>query len=358
MTAISEAQYQQTGQAWSHSYDVVNRLRYRLRWFVKGRDEVIDLVLIALLADGHVLLEDYPGSGKTTLAKALGDALVPEPESGLPAFQRVQFTPDLLPSDILGFTMFDPEARRFHFQRGPVFTHFLLADEINRTSPKVQAALLEAMGEKQVTIDGITYQMRDPFFVIATQNPLDTAGTFPLPTPQLDRFLFKIRMQHIAREAELDVLRTLHVRQAPPDALEARRLTIHELLAARREVTHSVGVHPLVLETLVNLANLIRAHSRVAQGVSTRSLTQLVPALQARAVLNGRNFVSSEDIEQLAPHALAHRLVCSGGPQDAQTIIAECTRAGIEFLSRQTIAQQPQPAAAYIPNGGYRPPSQ
>ena len=166
---------------------------------------MIDLLIVALLSDGHVLLEDYPGSGKTTLAKALGQSIV-SGETHLEPMRRVQFTPDLLPSDVTGTTIFDPDARTFEFRPGPVFTHILLADEINRTSPKVQSALLEAMGEKQCTIDNTTHSLSELFFVIATQNPLDLAGTFPLPTAQLDRFLFKIRMTHISTQDELDLL--------------------------------------------------------------------------------------------------------------------------------------------------------
>ena len=186
---------------------VASRLRQRLRAVICGRDETIDLVLVALLADGHVLLEDYPGSGKTTLAKTLGGSIAEAgAEDGLPVFRRIQFTPDLLPSDVTGVVVFDPERNLFEFRRGPVFAHVVLADEINRTSPKVQAALLEAMGEKQVTVDDRTHPLDELFFVIATQNPLDLAGTYPLPIAQLDRFLFKVRMGHISRDAELEVI--------------------------------------------------------------------------------------------------------------------------------------------------------
>ena len=191
----------------SQAENVINCLRERLRRAVKGRDEVIDLVLTALLADGHVLLEDYPGSGKTSLAKALGESIHEESTvKGLPTFRRIQFTPDLLPSDMTGVSVFEPAASTFEFRPGPVFTSILLADEINRTSPKVQAAMLEAMAEKQVTVDNVSHPLNDLFFVIATQNPRETAGTYPLPLPQLDRFLFKIKMDHISRDAELEVL--------------------------------------------------------------------------------------------------------------------------------------------------------
>jgi MoxR-like ATPase len=179
----------------------------RARAVVVGRDDVIELVLIALISDGHVLLEDYPGSGKTTLARALGESLrVSGQLHTLPAFRRIQFTPDLLPSDVTGSSVFEMDKNRFTFRAGPIFAHIVLADEINRTSPKVQAAMLEAMAEKQVTVDNETHKLDELFFVIATQNPLDVMGTYPLPTPQLDRFLFKIEMRHIERSAELEVL--------------------------------------------------------------------------------------------------------------------------------------------------------
>ena len=175
-------------------------LRNRMKAQILGRAEVIDLLLVAVLADGHVLLEDYPGSGKTTLAKALGASIVDDrsvADEHIAAFRRIQFTPDLLPSDVTGVSVFDAATSSFHFRRGPIFAHVVLADEINRTSPKVQSAMLEGMAEKQVTVDNVTYPLDQLFFVIATQNPLDLAGTYPLPIAQLDRFLFKIRMDHI-----------------------------------------------------------------------------------------------------------------------------------------------------------------
>src|SRR5215831_14558127 len=193
---------------------VADIIRARIRANVMGRDEVIELVLVSLLADGHVLLEDFPGSGKTTLAKALGHSIVDDrPEDEIADFRRIQFTPDLQPSDVTGVAVFDAATSRFHFRHGPIFAHVVLADEINRTSPKVQAAMLEAMGEKQVTVDNATHRLDELFFVIATQNPLDLAGTYPLPVAQLDRFLFKIRMTHIDRDAELAVLATLKERR-------------------------------------------------------------------------------------------------------------------------------------------------
>ncbi len=321
---------------------LLDLLRARLRAAVVGRDEVIDLVLVALLADGHVLLEDYPGSGKTTLAKALGASILPDgphnggrPRAAWPPFRRIQFTPDLLPSDVTGVMVFDADENAFRFRPGPIFAHMVLADEINRTSPKVQAAMLEAMAEKQVTVDNRTHRLDPLFFVLATQNPLDLAGTYPLPLSQLDRFLFKVRMHHIERDAELEVLRTWRQRLLPPDSplAQVRR---GDLLRAREVVRSAVHVAPAIQECLVDLARALRAHSSVLQGASTRSLVLAVPALQARALLQRRDYVSSEDIAALAGPIFAHRIeVVPGGP-DAAQVVGEAAAGPLERLAAKT----------------------
>ncbi len=316
---------------------VAERIRARIQAQVRGRDEVIDLVLVALLADGHVLLEDFPGSGKTTLAKALGHSIVDRrPENRLADFRRVQFTPDLLPSDLTGTQVFDAKSGQFRFRPGPLFAHVVLADEINRTSPKVQSAMLEAMAEKQVSVDEATHPLDALFTVIATQNPLDLAGTYPLPVAQLDRFLFKIRMTHIDRASELEVLRSIQERRdvARADLPQATR---DEILAARAAIELGVRIDPRIHECLVDIAEGIRSDRRVQLGTSTRSLVLALPALQAHALLRGRDFVSSEDLEQVLPRVLEHRVDPAPGLAEPREIVAAALADPLERLSRSTL---------------------
>lgn len=307
---------------------------------VLGRDDVIELAVIALLADGHVLLEDYPGSGKTTLAKALGEAIVGDNntnvEEHIAPFRRIQFTPDLLPSDVTGVPVFDSNSNAFHFRHGPLFAHVVLADEINRTSPKVQSAMLEAMGEKQVTVDNITYPLDELFFVIATQNPLDLVGTYPLPTPQLDRFLFKITMQHIDREAELGVLDSYKERRNLSHTLPT--VTRDEVLAARKTIDEAVNISPAIKTALVDISRNLREDDRVLQGNSTRSMVLMLPALQVSAALRGRDYVSAEDIELLLPRVLGHRIELAPGVSDLEKILRDNMRQPMDELARSTLS--------------------
>ncbi len=319
------------------AFAVYERLHRRLAAAVRGRDEVIEVLLVALLADGHVLLEDYPGSGKTTLAKALGDAIVDDrPEDEIVAFRRIQFTPDMLPSDVTGSLIFDPNTAQFSFRPGPIFAHVVLADEINRTSPKVQSAMLEAMGEKQVTVDNKTRKLDDLFFVVATQNPLDLVGTFPLPSAQLDRFLFKVRMRHISRAAELDVLANARaIRAGVGDSLP--RVTRTEILRARAAVEAGIFLAPEIKECLVDIAGATRSTEHVLQGLSTRALVLLLPALQVRALSRRREYVLAEDIEALAPYAFAHRLETAPGVDDVVGLVRACCQGPIERLARGSL---------------------
>ncbi len=327
------------------AHDVLKRLHDAVSAQVIGRDEVIELVLIALIADGHVLLEDFPGSGKTTLAKALGESITTTTDSdrddggaGLSfvPFRRIQFTPDLLPSDVTGGTVFDAANNSFHFRQGPLFAHVVLADEINRTSPKVQSAMLEAMGEKQVTVDNTTYPLDELFFVIATQNPLDLVGTYPLPTPQLDRFLFKITMEHIDRESELQVLDTWQERRDRPGRGSVTR---DDVLAARRAIDQQVHISPAIKTTLVDISRRLRDDERILQGNSTRSMVLLLPALQARAALYGRDYVGADDLEALLPRVLAHRVEVAPGVSEFERLLRECMREPMEELARSTLKQ-------------------
>ncbi|MAD61832.1 MAG: hypothetical protein CMH49_10040 [Myxococcales bacterium] len=312
-------------------------IRARMKHDVMGRDEVIELALIALLSGGHMLLEDYPGSGKTTLAKALGEA-ISLGEHSLSGqikapFRRVQFTPDMLPSDITGVMVFDGQKNDFYFRPGPVFSFVLLVDEINRTSPKVQSAMLESMAEGQVTVDNQTYKLDELFFVIATQNPLDSVGTYPLPVAQLDRFLFKVKMEHIDRNSELEVLNAWGV---PREAKVLEMVSRDQVVNARNSIRHEVFVHDSVKACLVDFASELRADKRCLQGVSTRSLVQAIPALQARAVLKGRDYVSAEDIEYLASYIFAHRLTVIPGVRNIEDLIQDALRKPIESLSQAT----------------------
>jgi len=325
--------------ALSTAMEVLSILADTVKQQVLGRDDVIELAIIALVADGHVLLEDYPGSGKTTLAKALGEAIISvhkaEDEPIVP-FRRIQFTPDLLPSDVTGVPVFDSNSNAFHFRHGPLFAHVVLADEINRTSPKVQSAMLEAMGEKQVTVDNVTYPLDDLFFVIATQNPLDLVGTYPLPTPQLDRFLFKISMQHIDREAELSVLDSYKTRRDIGKRLPT--VTRDQVLKARQQIDENVTIAAAVKTALVDISRNLRADDHVLQGNSTRSMVLLLPALQVAAALRGRDYVSAEDIELLLPRVLGHRVELAPGVTDFDKVLKANMSGPMERLAKSTLS--------------------
>ncbi len=339
-TPVSATEESNSNSQIEAAVEIVNRLNAAVKQQVLGRDDVIELTLIALLADGHVLLEDFPGSGKTTLAKALGEAIVDDGtskdrEDFILPFRRIQFTPDLLPSDVTGVPVFDSNSNAFHFRHGPLFAHVVLADEINRTSPKVQSAMLEAMGEKQVTVDNITYPLDKLFFVIATQNPLDLVGTYPLPTPQLDRFLFKITMDHIDRESELDVLDTYKERRD----LAQKKITVtrDEVLFAREQIDAAVTISPSIKSALVDISRNLRDDERVLQGNSTRSMVLMLPALQVAAALRGRDYVSAEDIELLLPRVLGHRIELAPGVADLNKVLIDAMRGPMEQLARGTL---------------------
>ncbi len=283
--------------------DRIERLESQLGTVVKGKSEVIRLAVVCLLARGHVLIEDVPGVGKTTLAHALARSL------GL-AFQRIQFTSDLLPSDILGVSVFNQNRQEFEFVPGPVFSNVVLADEINRASPKTQSALLEAMSERRVTIERKRYKLPDSFIVLATQNPLEYVGTFPLPESQLDRFMMSLRVGYPPRREERDLLLSGGVRTLLSDLEPALS---EEELSELQEMVTRVRVTEKVADYLLTIATQTRQSAEFLLGVSTRGVQSLYAATQAMALAEGRDYVIPDDVQQLAPAVLAHRVTLKGG---------------------------------------------
>jgi MoxR-like ATPase len=298
----------------------LDRIRAALERVIQGKTEAIELLLVGVLAGGHVLVEDVPGVGKTTLAKSLARAFVM-------TFSRVQFTPDLLPADIIGAQVLDPREGSFAFHRGPVFTNVLLADEINRASPRTQSALLEAMSEAQVTVDGATLELPRPFFVLATQNPHELAGTYPLPEAQLDRFLVRMGVGYPSAQAEIDML---YARQRgdPLEDIEAvaTRDDLLEMQAAVREIE----VKPAVGRYLHSIVAATRSHKDASLGASPRGALALFRASQARAYASGRAFVSPDDVQALAVPVLAHRLRLTPeahyGGRGAEGVVTDAVR--------------------------------
>jgi MoxR-like ATPase len=266
---------------------------------VVGKRAALTLILTTVLANGHVLIEDLPGMGKTLIARSFAAAL------GL-RFTRVQFTPDLLPADLLGSTIYDMRSAQFEFRRGPIFTNMLMADEINRTPPKTQAALLEAMAEGQVSIDGETHQLPDPFIVIATDNPIEFEGTYPLPEAQLDRFAVKVALKYLSEQDEASMLRR-RLERGTPEATVNEVADTDQLLAMQAAV-EQVSVHDDVLRYVVSLAAATRSHPQVVVGASPRAELDLVQLARARAALTGRDYVLPEDVKALAVPAFGHRI--------------------------------------------------
>jgi len=265
---------------------------------IRGKSEVIRLSLVCLLARGHLLIEDVPGVGKTTLAQALARSV-----SG--QFHRLQFTSDMLPSDVLGVTIYNVQSEAFEFKPGPVFTNFLLADEINRTTPKTQSALLEAMNESQVTIDGRSHPLPRPFMVIATQNPLEHHGTYPLPESQLDRFLMRLRMGYPDGVSEREIVR--HATMLSPQSI-APTLVGDDVLQVQERVT-SIAVEESLVDYMLAIVERTRHHESLALGVSPRGSQALYRAVQALALLEGRDFAIPDDVKRLAVPLFAHRVV-------------------------------------------------
>jgi MoxR-like ATPase len=280
---------------------VVSQLQRSIAQAIFGKEDAIQLALITLLARGHLLIEDVPGVGKTTLAQALA-------KSFHCSFQRIQFTSDLLPSDVLGVSVYNPESREFEFRPGPIFANVVLADEINRTTPRTQSALLEAMNEAQVSMDGKTQLLPQPFFVVATQNPVEHHGTYPLPESQLDRFLMRIKMGYPSHETEREILRK-RIGEDPIHSLEPVA-DLSDVLAMQEAVSH-VKVDPSLHDYALEIVNRTRKIDQLALGVSPRGTLMLQRAAQARAFLDGRGYCLPDDFKRLAVPVFAHRVVAS-----------------------------------------------
>ena len=287
------------------------RVRENVSRVIIGREEQIDLMLAAMLAGGHVLLEDVPGTGKTVLARSMARSLDC-------AFARVQFTPDLLPADITGMSVYQPADGQFVFAPGPVFTNILLADEINRATPRTQSSLLESMEEKQITVDGTTYPLEKPFFVIATQNPVETQGTFPLPEAQLDRFIMQLSMGYTEKEDTLEILRRF-VTGAPVE--EIHSVCTREELLEMQESIKTVYIHPDVAAYSVDIVDKTRHRDDVALGVSPRGNLAYLRAAQALAAIRGKDYVSPDEIKELAMPVLGHRIILRSGMRNRSTQI-------------------------------------
>ncbi len=298
---------------------------------VVGKDEVLERIFAGILANGHVLVEDYPGLAKTLIARLLAQAL----DLG---FRRIQFTPDLLPSDITGSFLYDQREGRFEFRPGPVFTNLLLADEINRATPKTQAALLEAMQEAQVTAEGQSFPLEQPFLVIATQNPIELEGTYPLPEAQLDRFLLRVGVGYPEPEAEREILRRRLERRS--DAAEVPVIVSRAELLAMQQALEDVFVSEALERYIVALAQATRADPRVALGASPRGSLAVLKLARAEAAMRGRDFVLPDDVKAVAVAALAHRLVLKPELWVSRTTTAQV----IEALLRQVPAPAAEPA--------------
>ncbi|MGF1601363.1 MAG: AAA family ATPase [Thermosynechococcaceae cyanobacterium] len=279
--------------------EIYQRLAQNIQTVVKGQDEAIRKLLAAFFSGGHVLLEDYPGTGKTTLAKALAFSIDI-------AFKRIQFTPDLLPSDILGVSILNPKDQTFHFHEGPIFANLILADEINRASPRTQSALLEAMAEAQVTVDGTQKVLRDPFFVVATQNPVDARGTYPLPEAQMDRFAIQFALGYISPEEEVEILSN-QLQQHPIEKVRPC-ISLEEVFTLKQQVKQ-ISVSVDLKRYVVNIVNATREAEGVQLGASPRGSIALMRMAQALALFDGSSSVRPKQIQELAVPVLAHRLV-------------------------------------------------
>ncbi len=297
--------------------ELANKLRDSVQRIIVGKSDVIDLVIIAVVCRGHVLVEDVPGIGKTTLAKALAQSL------GC-TFNRIQFTPDLMPTDVLGVNFFNQKSGDFEFRAGPIFSQVVLADEINRATPRTQSALLEAMQERQATVDGMTRRLNEPFLVLATQNPIELEGTFPLPEAQLDRFMVRVKLGYPTPDEESDILLRFERDTLLP---ELDPVTGSDELREMQEAVTHVRVDDVVRDYIVEIAQSTRRNESLTLGASPRAAMSLYKTAQARAALDGRDFVTPDDVKQLTESVLAHRLILTSNSRlrgrTTENIIAE-----------------------------------
>lgn len=314
----------------SGAFGILEKLSSALNSVIKGRNDTIKLVLTGLVADGHVLLEDYPGSGKTTLTKALGRLI--SAQNTFEPFRRIQFTPDLLPGDVLGVNIFEPKNGSFRFVQGPIFAHVVLADELNRAGPKVQSAFLECMAEKQVTIENHTYKLDELFFVVGTQNPIDVAGTYPLPLVQLDRFLLKVPMPYVDAATEEQILKEHGEIKANAQSLSA--VCSREDILACRRLCKSVKVSDALRRAMVEIVQSTRGNNLVQWAASTRAAIMLQDAVRGFAMVNGREFATEDDLVTAAPFALLHRLKFHPGAGEPRKLLREIMNPAIEKLAR------------------------
>lgn len=300
---------------------VARKVRENIQKVIVGKDEVIDLAFVAVLCEGHLLLEDVPGIGKTTLARALAASL------GC-SFRRIQFTPDLLPSDVIGLNWFNQREQSFEFRPGPIMSQVVLADEINRATPRTQSALLEAMQERQITVDGVTYPLPRPFLVMATQNPVELEGTFPLPEAQIDRFLIRVVIGYPDQKEEGAILERFRENNPLP---ELTAVTTPEEILSLQSLRRQVRVETSVRDYIVAIAQSTRTHPEIELGASPRASLSLYWAAQAWAAIRGREYVLPDDVKFIAPHVLTHRMVIAPQAQlrgrDPRELVADIVEA-------------------------------